>query len=347
MRMLPILCIAFVAAHVNVVAAQNAAEPPLPTAPVVEPPAKVAPVTAMPPTDAVPATAPVTVPVTAPVTAPVTPVAVVAPGPVAATPAPLLPAIANDDPCFDSVHDPVPLGLRDAGFDAGVGACVRSEVTARLGAHAIIDTPGFYGQLGGELNFGASFTLTPGLQVGFGYRAPEYEFAQNAVTKATALAYGPLQLHVKASSNLEFGNRPVYGAVFFQASIPYTSAELQTVALGGQLTGLVTLGLARSWFLHGRFGVVMGATSSGGGTTLRAAGRGGADVNFNLRSWLDLAAGVDIQGGWFRSFDHVLVKLAAHWRVRGRWRVETGVGAPFLGKDRTNVIFTLGLGRDL
>lgn len=336
MRLLSILVVAVTAASVHAAAAQSAdapaSAPPAPAVPAGEPPPKVAPVTAMPPTDAGATAQPDSIP----------------PPPTAApTPAPLLPALANDDPCFDSVHDPVPLGLRDANFDAGVGACVRGEVTARLGAHAIIDTPGFYGQLGGELNFGASFVLTPGLQVGFAYRAPEYQFAQNAVTKATALAYGPLQLHAKASSNLEFGKRPVYGAVFFQASIPYTSAELQTVALGGQLTGLVTLGLGRSWFLHGRFGVVMGATSSGGGTTLRAAGRGGADVNFNLRSWLDLAAGVDIQGGWFRSFDHVLFKVAAHWRVRGRWRVAAGLGAPFFGKDRTNAIVTLGVGRDL
>ncbi len=257
------------------------------------------------------------------------------------------PAAATEDFCADAVHDPVALGLRDGGFDAGVGACVRDQVFARTLAHAIIDTPGFYGQLGGELTIGASFIVTRGLQLGFGFRGVDFQFAQNAVSKATDLGYGPLALHLKASSNLELGNRPVYGALYFQLAMPYTSAELQTVAVGGQLTGLLSFPVARSWLVHSRFGLVMGSTSSGGGTTLRAAGRGGADLNWNIRSWIDVAAGLDFQGGWFRSFDHAMAKVAAHWRVRGRWRVETGIGVPFVGQDRTNGIFTLGLSRDL
>ena len=264
-----------------------------------------------------------------------------------ATEAAPTPVAATEDFCADAVHDPVALGLRDGGFDAGVGACLRDQVFARTLAHAIIDTPGFYGQLGGELNVGASFIVTRGLQLGFGFRGVDFQFAQNAVSKASDLGYGPLALHLKASSNLELGNRPVYGAIYVQLAMPYTSAELQTVAVGGQLTGLLSFPVARSWLVHSRFGLVMGATSSGGGTTLRAAGRGGADLNWNIRSWIDVAAGLDFQGGWFRSFDHAMAKIAAHWRVRGRWRVETGVAIPFVGQDRTNGIFTLGISRDL
>ncbi|MBP9086114.1 MAG: hypothetical protein KBG15_08345, partial [Kofleriaceae bacterium] len=252
-----------------------------------------------------------------------------------------------EDLCTDAVHDPVAIGLRDSGFDAGAGACVREQVFARTLAHGIIDTPGFYGQLGGELNVGASFIVTRGLQLGFGFRGIDFQFAQNAVSKASDLGYGPLALHVKASGNLELSDRPVYGAIFAHIAMPYTSAELQTVAVGGQLTGLLSFGLARSWLVHSRFGLVMGATSSGGGSTVRAAGRGGADLNWRLRTWIDVAVGLDFQGGWFRSFDHAMAKVAAHWRVHGRWRVETGLGVPLVGADRTNGVFTFGVSRDL
>jgi hypothetical protein len=247
--------------------------------------------------------------------------------------------------CTDSIHDPVLIGVRDASFDAARSPCVRSEVIAYVGAHATIDTPNFYGQIGSDVAINANFAVTRMLELGFSFRALNFEFAQNAVTKASDVSYGPLSIHAKAART--FGPRPLYGAVLLDAALPYTNAELQPAVFGGQLSAVMLFAVNRSWFVHSRVGLLMGATSSAAGSTLRAAGRAGVDINFNARRSLDVAFGLEVQAGWYRAFDHLMPKASVHWRVAGRWRLTSALGVPLLGDERRNAVFTLGVGRDL
>lgn len=250
-------------------------------------------------------------------------------------------------PCADTVHALPWLPMRDAGFDAAVSACPQAMLSARLAARALIDTPAYYGTIGGEMHLAASFVLAPTVAVGFGFRALQYQFVQNAVIQATAASYGPLYVHAKVATDLEFGRRPVIGGVYIAAALPFTSQALDTAAGGGQLSGVLTFPLGDRLVVHGRFGLLVGASSSGGGTTVRAAGRGGADLAWRTTSWLDLLAGFELQGGWHRAFDHVLVRMSARGRVYGEWAVEGAIGVPLFGAERTDGVLSLGVTRDL
>ncbi len=53
-------------------------------------------------------------------------------------------------PCAEHIDDPVTLPWRDSGIDGGRGGCLHADVAVRLGARALVDTPDFYGTLGGD-----------------------------------------------------------------------------------------------------------------------------------------------------------------------------------------------------
>jgi hypothetical protein len=253
---------------------------------------------------------------------------------------------ALDAPCANTRGEPVTISARHTGVDAGVSACPRTEVFAKSFVHVLLDTPNFYGALGTDVSIGASFLATHGVQVGFAFRGLSYEYVQNAVIKVSELSYGPLQLHAKASTDWQLAGRPAAAAIYLQATVPLSSS-LDTTVTGGQLSSNLTLGLAKSWLLHTRMGLIVGATSSSGGNTFRAAARAGVDVNFHAARWVSLAAGLDVQGGWYRAFDHLMPKITGHFRVSGPWRVESGFAVPLFGSERADLLFSLGGARDL
>src|SRR5689334_15890991 len=105
----------------------------------------------------------------------------------------LAPALANaepvaemsDDPCAMAIVDPIVTPVRDAYLDAQRSACFRNELSAGLDAHALIDTPGFHGVLGGDLALGGRMIIKKAHELSVQVRVVDYEFVQNAVNKVT------------------------------------------------------------------------------------------------------------------------------------------------------------------
>src|SRR6185503_4385860 len=121
--------------------------------------------------------------------------------------------------------------------------------------------------------------------------------------------------------------------------------EMDTVHVSGQLAGVVTGQLARSFILHARLGALGMRASSLAGSTNRLALRAGTDVVWHMRRRIAFMAGADISAGWYHGFDHVLLRTGVHWQMRlaSDWRLHAGLGAPVGGSERTNAVLELAV----
>ena len=249
-----------------------------------------------------------------------------------------------DDVCDDSIVDPVAVPVRAGGFDQTRSACLREDVETRIGGHALVDTPDFYGTLGGDLFVGIRFLEDSGFEWGATIRLVELTFAQTAVLTATETAYGPISLHgaigEAQSENLHIGGQ-------LRVELPFTRAIGQPSTAGAQLAGLATYRAHDRVAVHGRAAMLGWYGASVGGTDLRGGLLVSTDASVRTVSWLHAAVGLELGGGWYRSgVDHLAARLGAHWRVFGPWRVDLGALVPLAGEERTDVAFTLGLRRD-
>jgi len=246
-----------------------------------------------------------------------------------------------NDPCASPLVDPTVTPVRDVELDAQRAACVRREVFARALAHALVDTPGFHGVLGGHLTFGGRLVLRERYEVSAQLRIFEHTFVQNAVNKVNHTAFGPIIVGGAATHTFPDGT---VGALALQLELPYTRDPVDTFHASGQLAGLVTTRLSRALVLHGRFGGLAMHASSLAGSTSRFAVRAGSDLVWHLRSCFAVLAGTDVSAGWRDGFDHVLVRAGVHWKFHAAdWRLRAGIGAPLGGDERTNAVLDIAI----
>jgi hypothetical protein len=261
----------------------------------------------------------------------------------------LVPSLAHADEapeplCDDSIVDPPAVGLRSGNFDAPRSACLRSELEVRVDTRALIDTPGFHGTLGGDLQIGLRTLEDFGLEWGVTLQMVDYTFAQTAVVTATDATYGPFSLHGALGRDV---TERVKVAGYLRFEVPFTRSLLDVTMGGTQLAALATWD-AYPWIaVHGRGGALFWYASSQGGFTGRAAGVLSADGAFRVNGWLETFGGLEVQAGWYRGgIDHVAARLGAHWRVKGAWRVEVAALVPLAGEERTNAALTIAVKRD-
>lgn len=251
--------------------------------------------------------------------------------------------VAGAEPCADAVADPTPTPVRDAGLDAQRSACLRDEVSATLNTHALIDTPGFHGVLGGDLALGGRFAWKR-FEFGGRVRVVDYAFVQTAVTKATETRLGPVGISAAYGDRLS--ERAVF-AVVLVGELPYTRDDMATVRAAGELAVAVTGQLSERWLLHARFGVIGATATSDGGTARQLGLRAGTDVAWWARRRISLHAGLESQAGWNGGLDAVMLRAGVQFRPTCRWRGRVGIGVPRGGNERTTAIVELGIARDL
>jgi hypothetical protein len=244
-----------------------------------------------------------------------------------------------EDPCGPAVIDPIVTPVRDVDLDAQRSACLRRDISVRLLGHALIDTPGFHGVLGGDLALAGHFLARDWLELSAQLRVVDFTFVQNAVNMATNTGFGPLVVGAALGTG---GRSPV--ALVAQLELPYTRDNMDTLRTSGQLAVVVTSRLADSLLLHGRLGALGMHAESLAGSTNRLALRAGGDVAWRLRTRLALHAGADISAGWYHGFDHVLLRAGVHWQPTATdWRLRAGVGAPLGGSERTNAVLDVAI----
>jgi len=255
-------------------------------------------------------------------------------------------APAAADPCASWLADPMPTPVEDVGMDVQRGACLRSDLSSELLTHVLIDSPGFYGDLGAGLAISARKVVTPHVELGARLRAADYTFVQTAVTKATELRDGPLV--VRATVGARDGSAHV--AVTAALELPYTRDSVDTVHTSAQLGGLATLALTERVTLHARLGAATAYAMSAGGSFSRLGFVAGSDVVWRWRARTAVLGGADLGAGWNGGFDGVTVRAGIQHAFAfdaGRWLGAAGLALPVLGNERTNAILDLSFVRAL
>jgi hypothetical protein len=246
--------------------------------------------------------------------------------------------------CEEPAADPVPVGLRAGGIDVTRGACLRTDLDARVGAHALVDTADFYGTLGAGLQLSIRFIEQIGLEWGASLDLVDFTFAQTAVVTATETTYGPVTAHVATSRAVD---RDLEVGVAARVQLPFTRSSLDSSIAGGQLAALASMVFHPRLTVHGRGGLIGWYGASSGGNDVRGAVIVSADAS--VRAWKTLHAivGAEIQAGWYGGgVDHTAARLGAHARVRGAWHLDGGVMLPLAGEERTDLVVTIGVLRD-
>jgi len=259
----------------------------------------------------------------------------------------LAPVPARADQCDDAVVDPVPLGVRDAGFDRSRGACLRTEVLARVGGRALIDTADFYGTLGGDLVVGGRF-VDRSIEWGLALRLADYTYVQNAVIKAGETSYGPIEASAAYGRGAQLAGRELSWAVMLVTELPFTHSTLETTSGALQLGAVVSWALSERISLHGRAATLAWFASSAGGTSGRTAFALSSEASFGIVAGLEASAGADAQVGWYqRGVDHLLVRIGVHLRLAGPWRLEAAAGTAVAGAERADALIVVGVRRDM
>jgi len=256
-------------------------------------------------------------------------------------------APAAADPCASWLADPMPTPVEDVGMDIQRGACLRSDLSSELLTHVLIDSPGFYGDLGAGLAIAARKTITPHVELGARLRAADYTFVQTAVTKATELRDGPLVVRATVGTS----DATTHVAVTAALELPYTRDSLDTMHTSAQLGALVTHPLfADRVALHARLGATTAYAMSAGGSFSRLGFVAGTDAVWRWRARTAILGGADLGAGWNGGFDGVTLRAGIQHAFAfdaNRWLGAAGLALPILGNERTNAILDLTLVRAL
>jgi hypothetical protein len=261
----------------------------------------------------------------------------------------MVPAIAFADPtdvCDHAIVDPIVTPVRDAYLDAQRSACFRNELSAGLDAHALIDTPGFHGVLGGDLALGGRMVIKKAHELSLHIRVVDYEFVQNAVNKVTNTGVGPIVIGAAAGKPMSDTSRI---AAVLRVELPFTRDNMDTTRSAGEVGVVVTGWLGHRFVLNARLSLLGMHASSTAGSTSRLAFRAGTDIVWKPQTRnVAFQAGADVMAGWTHGFDAVIARAGIHWAIHGGpWRFRSGVGVPIGGTERTNAILDITVLHDL
>lgn len=255
---------------------------------------------------------------------------------------------AADRPCRDPIDEPIAVPWRDGGFDGARGACPVRDVEATVRGRALIDTPAFYGTLGGDLLLALRQPVGAAGEWGVAARVIDVAFVQNAVWKLVTPTVGPVLVHGTLGRDATVAGRPARGAVVAQLELPYTRDDLARWSTAAQVAAVATWAVTPRLVVHGRVGVLGWYARAAVGSSARGAALAAGDMAWRARRRLALSVGVDAQAGWYRDgLDHLAVRAGVGWRVHGCWRLAFAAGAPLAGAERQDAAVDLGVRRDL
>jgi hypothetical protein len=241
---------------------------------------------------------------------------------------------AEDTACTSSAlpEGPAAVGFLEADWSTGRRACPRTEVGLGGRFAAIIDTPGFYGNLAvNGLVFG-SWAVRPDLELFGTLEAVSYNFAQNAVLKATQLTLGNLT----AGASWAYLRTSRFTSALTGRLLLPTSLEIPGAHVAGIEVGDNASLRPLSWLeVHGYLGAEFTAAFSRAESLPRVGGVLLAGVALSPVEWGALV--VDLNG---RLGPNTWLAPAVGLRFKiFRLGIELSATLPVAGSDRHNFLF--------
>jgi hypothetical protein len=231
---------------------------------------------------------------------------------------------------------PVALGFAEADLAAPRRACPRTEIGLSIRAQAIIDTPNFYGNLGGQGALFGSWAVRPTLELFAALEALTVGFTQNATLTTTQFTLG----HFTAGGTLIVLDRKasrLTGALTGRLLLP-TSFEIPGMRLIGGEIGYNTVWQLLGWLaLHGGVAINVTAGVGAAASDPRVGGVAVFGAEFVPFSWLAFV--LDFSGRLGRTTS-VAPALALRFRI-GSLGIEAGGTLPVAGTDRHDFLGTL------
>jgi hypothetical protein len=232
------------------------------------------------------------------------------------------------------------LGLADVDFGAGRRACPRSEKAFLLRGAALIDTPGFYGNLGASGMLHASFALRPYFEMFSTLEFLRFQFVQNATLKGTSAALGQMTI----GWNARFVERPHVALSQYTRWMLPTNAPSNVRVVGGEV------GLALSYRPKARFALhsfIAGDITAGisaGPLSPRAGLSAGLGVQW--APWRFFALALDLQTalGHRAILDYLAPVLGLRFRLYRGLGLELDASRSVLGADQRLFVAALRLG---
>lgn len=260
-----------------------------------------------------------------------------------------LPLPAAAEPCA-RWSGALPSGPLQVGFfDGDVGrprrVCARSELALAGGGSAILDTPNFYGSLGGGAQLQGSWAIAADAELFAAIEAVHFRFVQNATLTHTYLGPGLTSI---GGTWRRAGTENLAVATTARLTLP-TAFGLYRNAW----PVAADVGAAFQWIVH----PMLSAHGGFGGVGMGALG--GADPGLRLgfqllagvevRPWerLSLVADVSTLLGWADAVDQLTAAAGLRGDIGWGFGVEAAAMLPLAGSTRTDFAGALRISRRL
>lgn len=226
---------------------------------------------------------------------------------------------------------PATVGFYPAELGSGRRACPRTELGLYVRGGAIIDTPGFYGNLGAAGVLFGSFALSRRLELFGALEFVDFQFAQNASLKGTSLNLGQLSV---GASVVGYDLHHVVLSPYGRLVLPTSSATSRVRDIGAEI------GLALSYRpldrveVHGVVGWDLSAGLGNGPADVRAGVLLNAGVQYNPATWFGLLIDVNAHLAQRAVLDYLAPVLGLRFRLYRNLGAELGASLPLAGADR-------------
>jgi hypothetical protein len=226
---------------------------------------------------------------------------------------------------------PVAMGFYDADTVSARRACPRTEVSLGARLDATIDSPDFFGAIGGTALLSASYAQTETRELFVTLEALRYDYIQNAVIKQSEFGLG--QLTVGASQIVAQGGS---WATATSARLMLPTSTLSDVSVFGLDVGqALTFRLRDTVELHGFAGADGSAAAFAAPQPLFGA-LITAGMQYSPGSRFGLV--LDLNGRLGGRASYVAPAVALRFRAATSVGFDVAASRPLIGTDRPNAV---------
>lgn len=243
------------------------------------------------------------------------------------------PARAAEPACFARSLAQGPLAVSYLGADVGTArrACPRTEAGLGLQGGAIIDTPNFYGALGGGLLAFGSWAPSERLELFGTVEAVRFQFVQNATLNGISLALGQTTVGATYVA-LQLDRLTLAPTARLELPTSFLSSRTRTVGaelgVAAQYQPLHALGV------HGYLGAGVSAGLTAAPAQPRAGVLAQVGADYTFADWF--AVVLDVAAGFGRraAVDHVSPAFGLRAGLGELLGAELAVTLPLAGDER-------------
>jgi hypothetical protein len=226
---------------------------------------------------------------------------------------------------------PLGVGYVEADLAVGRRPCPRTEVGLGVRALAIIDTPAFYGNLGGAGVLFGSWAVQPRTELFASLEALSVGFTQNATLTKTEFTLGHMTAGV---GQVLYDTEKLTGALTGRVLLP-TSFEIPGMRLVGAEVGHTVSWRPKQWLeVHGAPSLDVTLGLGAARADARVGGFAVVGAMWQPTSWFGLV--LDVNGRVAR-VSYLAPTVGLRFRVSS-FGIEAGGSLPIAGTDRHDFV---------